>query len=271
MEPKQTILSNGLTILVEEVPTASSAAVSIIIPSGAVYEEEKYLGVSSLLSDILQKGAGEYDSRGLSEAFEDRGIQRSLSAGVTSLSGSLRCLPEEVPEALRLLSLIILQPRIPEEEIEPTRLLLLQELESLNDQPSSLAMVELSKLFYGNAHGRSTFGSKEGLLAIDQGTLRNFAAETIRPEGAIISVAGKVNAQQVTDQICSLFNDWAGERAEAPEVVRLNERRYKHVLKESAQLQLALAFPSLEFSTLIITLLGLLLEFYLVVCLDGFL
>jgi predicted Zn-dependent peptidase len=61
---------NGMTVIVEEMDTVKSAAYSLTIPSGILYDELGRVGASLILTELTAKGAGNYDSRALMEAFD---------------------------------------------------------------------------------------------------------------------------------------------------------------------------------------------------------
>lgn len=242
-------LENGLTVIVEEMPWASSAAMSIFLPLGAATDPEGQEGVSSLLGELMQKGAGEFDSRGISEAFESLGIHRSHSVGVAGSMFSAVCLPEHLSEASNLLGLQLLSPRLPESDYPAVKALALQELASLEDEPASKVMVELSKQFFPQPFNRSQLGTVESVQNISLQDVERYHQTRIVPQGAIIGVAGKVSAQEVIRFVEEAFGGWKGA-ADIPLPGALPTETQKfHVKKETAQLQLALAYPSVDYSS----------------------
>src|SRR5207237_176517 len=58
---------NGLTLLAERMEHVRSAALNFLIPAGCTQDPPRFLGIASVLSDLLTRGAGERDSRELSQ------------------------------------------------------------------------------------------------------------------------------------------------------------------------------------------------------------
>jgi predicted Zn-dependent peptidase len=69
-----------------------------------------------------------------------------------------------------------------------------------------------------------------------------------RPAGAIISVAGKVKAEQIFNTIEELFGDWQGAGPSLPTFDQMPSHDYFHIDEQSAQLQIIIASPSVKFS-----------------------
>ena len=72
---------NGLTLLAEPMDYVRSAAINFLIPAGCAYDPPKTLGTASVLAEMITRGAGERDSRALSLAMDNIGLDRSESVG----------------------------------------------------------------------------------------------------------------------------------------------------------------------------------------------
>ena len=80
-------LSNGLRLVVERMPDVRSAAFSLLIPAGNIYDPPKQEGCAAVLSDLIVRGAGARDSMQLAIALDNLGLQRN-----ESVSGNHLCL-----------------------------------------------------------------------------------------------------------------------------------------------------------------------------------
>ncbi|HID22815.1 MAG TPA: insulinase family protein, partial [Planctomycetaceae bacterium] len=80
MEPQdiQTYkFENGLTLVVESMPAVRSAAFSLLVPAGSIYDPQGRNGTAAILCELVTRGAGKRDSQELSDALDDLGVQRS--------------------------------------------------------------------------------------------------------------------------------------------------------------------------------------------------
>ena len=241
-------LSNGLCIIVEEMDHLESASYDLAIRGGLITDEPSHLGANIVLAELIGKGAGDLDSRGLSEAFDSAGIRHGEGVGMDrfSLSGSL--VASKIDRALELVQAMVRTPRLPAEDIQPIQSVLLQDLESLKDSPARRAMLELSKRFYPEPYNRSSLGQREGILSTDRALMQRLHGALFRPEGAVLSIAGKVEAQRIFAAVEELFGDWQGSSVPLPSFGARPKHDYVHIPDQSAQSQIVLAAPSVRFS-----------------------
>lgn len=241
-------LANGLTVIVEEMSHVESASYDLLIPGGFVCDQPDRRGASLILSELLGKGAGEFDSKGLSEAFDGSGIRHGEGTGMDrfTLSGSL--VAPKLERALELVSQMVLRPSLPEADIQPIQSLLLQDLEALADNPARRAMVELTQRFYPAPYNRSSLGDRDGIRSVDRAMMVEMHGRFFRPEGAILSIAGKVSADRVLACVSELFEGWTGKGQALPEFGTRPSTDYYHIDDQSAQMQIVMAAPSVKFS-----------------------
>jgi predicted Zn-dependent peptidase len=241
------VLSNGLSVIVEEIDNVKSASYHLLLPGGLLSDEKEFVGSSLVLAELLGRGAGDFDSMSLSDEFEKHGISHSESAGYETFSFKGVCLAEKLPHALFLLSLIVLKPHLRSEEIENIASVLLQDIYSLTDYPSRWVMQELSKRYYPEPFNRPSIGTESGIKNTTIELLKTEWQKKAKPDGAVLSIAGNVNRKEVISQIQSLFNGWEGKSVSKPHFTKVNSLAKTHIHHDSAQLQIALAYPSVKF------------------------
>lgn len=237
-------LANGLTLLIEEIPEVQSAAYDLLIPGGIITDAEESIGSSLVLSELMTRGAGPYDSVALSNAFDDLGVAHSEGSGHDrfTMRGSL--LAENIDPALKLVSQVVRNPHLPEDEIESIQSVLLQDIASLADNPSRKAMVEISGRYYPSPYGRASLGTKEGILNVTGESLRKEWQARYLPRGSVLSIAGNVKAETVIASVERYFGDWQGEATALPTFGELPPHKEYHIEFESSQLQIVMAYPS---------------------------
>jgi predicted Zn-dependent peptidase len=239
----QHTLANGLVLLCERMDHVRSAAVNFLIPAGCVYDPPEHAGVGTLLSELLTRGAGERDSRALTLALDNLGLDRSesVTAMHTRLAGAT--LARNVPQVLDLYADIIRRPHLPDDELEPVQSLALQDLQALEDEPRQKVLLELRKRHYPAPLSNDRHGTAAGIEAVTPDVVRSHYRKLFRPNGAILSVAGNVEWEPLRDQVERLFGDWP-RGAETPLSVDLQPNQCDHVSKETTQTQIGIAYPS---------------------------
>src|SRR5438105_13928750 len=132
---RQHTFPNGLTLLAERMDHVRSAAVNFLVPAGCAYDPPDQLGIGAIFADLITRGAGSRDSRELTLALDNLGVDRSESVGNLHMRLSGATLARNLPSVLELYADIILRPHLPEDELEPVQMLALQDLQALEDEP----------------------------------------------------------------------------------------------------------------------------------------
>jgi predicted Zn-dependent peptidase len=234
---------NGLVLVAEAIPSVQSAAFTLLLPAGAVYESPQGAGAATMLSEWIMRGAGERDSRELLGALDNLGVSHGESAQTVHTSLAAATLGRNLIPALEIFADVVLRPHLDDEEIEPIRALALQNLRSLEDDPGTKVIYELRKRHFPDPWGRPAPGTPEGVAALAPDDLRRFHRATYRPNGAILGVAGAIDWPALRKAVGRLFGGWEPRPAPAVQERPSGPRR-DHIFRESQQIQIALAYPA---------------------------
>ncbi|MEY4667858.1 MAG: hypothetical protein RL518_557 [Pseudomonadota bacterium] len=241
-------LANGLSIIIEEMPHVESASYDLLIPGGLVCDPKERIGAGLVLGDLIGRGAGHLSSRELSEAFDDLGIRHGEGVGSDRYAFSGSLVSDSLPRALELVSYMVREPLLQEDEIPNIQSVLLQDLDSLNDNPARRSMVELSKRYYPAPYNRSSLGDADGIRATTRSTVQQLWRNLFSPRRAILSIAGNVQTSEVLKTVERLFGGWSGEEVHVPPFGTMPKNDYFHIDSDSSQMQIVLAAPSVRFN-----------------------
>ena len=237
---------NGMTLLAEEMPWLESAAFAFLVPCGAVQDPEGRLGLGNLLCDMVQRGSGDRSSREFVEALERLGVDRSGSVSLSHTSYTGATLADNLLPALTLHADLIRRPRFPADQLEEARMVCFQELRAAEDDLAHRVMERVRQLQYPAPWGRSVQGKVEFVEAITLNDVQSQFEKHYRPDNTIISVAGKLNWEELRDHIEELFGSW--EQVAAEEVPETEPtERISHIEYESNQTHLAIAYPCVPY------------------------
>ncbi|MBM4069735.1 MAG: insulinase family protein [Planctomycetes bacterium] len=234
---------NGLTLLAERMPHVRSAALNFLVPAGYAHDPPAQLGLTSVLSELITRGAGKRSSRELSLALDNLGLDRDTSAGSLHMRFWGATLADNLPAALEIYADILRRPALPAEEIDAVRALALQDLQSLDDEPRHKVIVELRQRHFPPPLNRDRRGTFQGLETLTIDKVRRHYQSVFRPHGTILSVAGQIDWKKLRDQVEKLFGDWDGPPATPIKLGKPSGGRV-HLTKETTQTQIALAYPS---------------------------
>jgi predicted Zn-dependent peptidase len=244
---EQHTFPNGLVLVAEAMPWVQSAAFSLLLPAGSAYEAAADLnlggGAATMVAEWISRGAGPRDSHELLTALDNLGVSHAESAQTMHTSLAVATLARNLDPALEIFADMVLRPHLDDDEVEPIRALCLQNLRSLEDDPGTKVIYELRRRHFPDPWGRPSPGTAEGVAALTPDQLRKFLHATYRPNGAILGVAGAIDWPKLRDTVGRLFGDWK-PRPEPSVSERPAGPRRDHILRETQQIQIALAYPA---------------------------
>ncbi len=233
-------LENGLVALCAPSDRSAGVTIEIFIPCGAL--TEPIPGCSSVLEEWLWRGAGMYDSRALEDALDDLGVQRESEVSVDGLLLSFACLPDDLPATLSIAADLVLRPRLETNDFKPVLMQATSALEGLQDAPDSLLFTALNAAYFASPHGRSPFGTPEGLARLTSRKVRADFKRRCTPHGSLIAASGQLELERFAALIEELFGMWRGAPLPEP-AVQTRAGFGEHVPFDSAQTQIGLIYP----------------------------
>ena len=234
---------NGLTLLAERMEHVRSAALNFLVPAGCVYDPPDKLGIASVLSDLITRGAGARDSRELSLALDNLGLDRDESVGSMHLRFWGATVARNLPAALEIYADILRRPHLPEEEMDPVKALAIQDILGLEDEPRQKVLIELRRRHYPPPLGQDRRGTEKTIEGLNIGHVREHYRRMFGPKGTILSVAGNIEWEPLRDLVGRWFGDWEGGSTPALRLGAAPEKR-AHLEKETTQTQIGIAYPS---------------------------
>lgn len=234
---EQFTLACGLPLIVQKMDAVRSCALNWLIPCGGSVDPNERLGTAEVLAEMLMRGAGELGSRQQTDAFDRLGASRSAEAGARFIRIGSTMLGEKLGDTLPLIADMVRSPLLAAEGLEPARLLAMQQLESLADDPQERAVLGARAAHYPSPFERTGLGTPEGLAAIDSDSLASHWAQHAVPRGSILAIAGAVDPVEVTSRLDGLLRGWEGEAA-VPEFTGTGPRGYHHLEDDSNQVQI---------------------------------
>jgi predicted Zn-dependent peptidase len=239
-------LPNGLTVLIEPMRSVQSASFSLIVPAGVVHEEASRNGTSAVLCDLMVRGAGDRDSRRLSEDLDSLGLQRSESVGWNHISFSGASVAENLLSALEIYADIVRRPHLPKSQFSAVVTGLEQSLRSIEDEPRQKVIIELRRRCYDDPWGRPTDGDLEEIHNVRLEDVQALYQRSVQPQEAILGIAGNVNASEVMSAVEQAFGGWEAKEPTLPRG-RGRLQLQQHIALDSTQTHIGLAFPGVPY------------------------
>jgi len=216
-------LSNGLTVLIADLPGRPLVSASVVIRGGAAGEPAAYGGSTVLAARALSEGTESYDAIALVEAAERLGASIHADAGWDALSVSVDVPAERLERALELAAEVLLRPTFPAAEVERLRDERLNDLLQAQADPRRRAEQAFASTIYAPAspYHRPSGGNRETVERLTPDHLRRAYERALDPRRAALIVAGDLDGQHLLPLAERLFGEWTQARDDgaAPPVV----------------------------------------------------
>lgn len=209
-------LSNGIEVHFARRDAVPVVRVSVDFDAGYAADPRDKLGISSMVTTMLEEGTTSLGSIQLAEAQERLGADIGAGSTLDRTSVTLRAMTANLGPSLDLLADVIRNPAFDAKELERVRVQQLTRIEAEKSQPRGLALRALPELIYGKQHPYGVpftgTGDAETVAALTRNDLIAFHNQWIRPERAEIFVVGDTSMAEILPELEARFGKWPSNR-----------------------------------------------------------
>ncbi|MDE2364699.1 MAG: insulinase family protein [Hyphomicrobiales bacterium] len=181
-------------------------AMQFAFRGGAAQDPKSKPGVATLLSGLLDEGAGPYDSAGFHEALDDIAAHLQFSADRDYLGGHFQTLTKNLDPAFELLRLAVNEARLEQGSIERVASQLAASLRrELKDPDSVAARSFRAAAFPDHPYGRAARGEIDVLPQIGRDDLIDLRARTLARDNLLVGVVGAIDAATLSERLDRAF------------------------------------------------------------------
>jgi zinc protease len=222
-------LPNGLRVVVvsnREVPMVS---MTLGIKSGAWTEHKP--GVANLAMGMLTKGTKNHDAKDLARVLETNAVRLSGSAGMDTAQVTASALVPQLDLAVSLLADVVENPTFPKDELDILKKQTKMGLMVATRTPEYLADRQLRQTLYGDhPYARSATGELENVDAVTLDDMRSWWGEQVRPENAVMYLAGDVTPSEAFAVVEKHLGGWKVETPFKPtELPKISKPGATHI------------------------------------------
>lgn len=237
-------LESGVQVVGQPMDGVQSAAIGILVGTGARDERPEQSGISHFTEQLLFRGTEHLDARQLSDRFDALGISRDSSAGLEMTVVTSSLIGDRMPAAIDLLADVLRYPSFPPDSVDSVRTLILQEIRQREDRPAQKVMELLRQRFFaGSPLGNDVLGSPETLGALRRDDLVAYWTDRYTANNMIVSVAGRLEWEAVADQLRRVTASWPVGRGRMTIGEPAARSGAGVVQREAAQEHIGFAFP----------------------------
>jgi predicted Zn-dependent peptidase len=191
---------NGLVVVTERLPGVRSAAAGIWVRTASGHEPRARMGVSHLLEHLVFKGTERRTAREIALSLESRGGSLDAFTSRDHTGFQAHVLDADLPLAIDVLTDLVRRPLLRDADLVLERNVVLEELNGVLDTPDDLVGELWNEVLWpDHPYGYSILGTPQTVNEIGVGDLRDVHEHGYYPGNAVISVAGRVEHEQVLD------------------------------------------------------------------------
>lgn len=206
---RESTLPNGVRLVLVESHKQPVVSISLSLSAGNTADPEGREGLAQMVAGLLTKGAGSRTAEAISAAIEGVGGTLGASANDDFLTISAYVLAPQAPLAFELLADALLRPTFPESEVDLLRTQTLSSLQLEQSQPAAIAARYMASELYGS-HPYAHRPSPESTRAITRAEIVAFQQARLRPQGALLVIAGAMTQAEAMRLATTAFAGWTG-------------------------------------------------------------
>jgi len=206
-----TTLDNGLRLLTVAMPHVHSASFGFFVGVGSRYESEAMAGASHFIEHMLFKGTERRPTAlHIAEAIETKGGIFNASTGLEATLFWAKVAAPHLPEALDVLSDMLLCPKFDPDEMEKERGVINEEISYTSDSPDSLSQILVNQMQWpDHPLGREIAGTRQSVANLGRPALLAFLADHYCPNQTVLGLAGRVDHNEAAAWAQTHLAEWA--------------------------------------------------------------
>ncbi|KST70299.1 M16 family metallopeptidase [Mastigocoleus testarum] len=205
--PKVHRLSNGLTILAEQIPV-EAVNLSLWSKVGSAVETDTINGMAHFLEHMVFKGtqrlvAGEFERR-----VEERGGVTNAATSQDYTYYYITTAPKDFADLAPLQVDVVINPTIADDAFERERLVVLEEIRRSEDNPRRRSFRRAMELAYENLpYRRPVLGPESIISQLKPQQMRDFHNHWYQPDAITAVAVGNLPEEELIDILKQGFED----------------------------------------------------------------
>lgn len=249
----KTVLDNGLTVIITEMPESPSTAVYVLVQAGGA-TEGKYLGsgLSHFIEHMVFKGTPTRGVGVITSQIQAAGGRINASTDNDHTLFTITVPTAAFDLALDVMADMVGRPVMEAQELEKERDVILSEMRLHDDNPSRI----MSKITYQNIYREHPYrhpviGYPELFKKLSRQDLLDHHRKEYVPNNMILSVAGNVSREDALAKIKKIFGDFPRGNPVTRDLVQeppQSSPRFYEKYYPTDLAQLSMAFSGIRFS-----------------------
>jgi len=239
-------LSNGLTVITEQMQHIRSASIGVWLQTGSRDEDPEWNGISHFIEHMVFKGTKNRSAEEIARQVDSIGGNMDAFTAKECICFNVKVLDEHVPIALDIVSDLVLNPVFDVSDIARERGVILEEIKMDEDNPDYLVHEIFTQNFWkDHPLGKPILGTKETVKRFERQVVLDAYAHRFAPGNIIVSAAGNLDHDKFVELVQRHFSHMKpmtnGFHSSAPKISSRIILRNKKALE---QVQLCIGVPA---------------------------
>ena len=205
---KTTILDNGLKIITDETD-GDFVTASYFVNKGSIDEKESTLGIAHLAEHMVFKGTTTRDKNEIWEFVQRNGGELNAYTSTNSTCFYCTALKEFGFDAIEIVSDLVWNNTIPQEEFELEKSVVIEELKMYHDDAEHRVYDLATKTLFNKYKNRwSNGGTPETVSKITRDDMIEYINRVFVPQNITVCVTGNIKHEDVVDYISAYIEGY---------------------------------------------------------------
>lgn len=204
-------LPNGIDVWFVAQRHTSLVSLGWVLPTGSATDPRGKEGLTHLMVDMLDEGAGKRGALEVAKALERLGTDFAVETGLDSVTFRMDVLPDGFASSMAILSDILRRPIFEDDEFKRRQQLQVAENLAIEQLPrTGRARALRYAMFRDGYAGFRGKGTAATLAKLTLPDVRSHYEALVKPRGATLVVVGALAAAEVRRVVDAAFVDWTG-------------------------------------------------------------
>ncbi|MBE6037094.1 MAG: insulinase family protein [Clostridiales bacterium] len=242
-------LSNGVRLVMEQIPHVQSVSVGIWVKAGSCDEVQKDEGISHLIEHMLFKGTETRSARQIASDTDRIGAAANAFTGKEATCYYMKTISSNLPKACEILLDMFLNSAFDAEELEREKKVVFEEMKMIEDSPEDDAHDLLSAMIFKGTNLESQIiGSRETVGAISREDIKRYMREEYTGGRVLVSLAGNFDPEEVKGIFAKALGDLPAENKERKDTNKQYVPQFRVKVKDVEQSNLCIGVPGVKLS-----------------------
>lgn len=241
-------LKNGVRVLTVPMHSLESATVTVWVKVGSRYEDKKKAGLSHFLEHMVFKGSKKRPTaKEIADAVDSIGAEINAGTSKEWTNFYIKTPVASIETAFDVLSDMVLNPILGEEEIEREKGVIIEEMRVYKDTPLwSIGEYFETLIFQGNNLGREIIGTEKTVSGATRDDFVRYRKLHYSSNNIVITVAGGIDRKKAESLAKKYFSSVGKGKRNSFGKFRETQKSPKLLVKyqKNEQGHLVIGFPA---------------------------